>query len=254
MYPILFQIGPFVIHTYGVFVAAGFLLGIDLAIRRARPAGMDTNRILDLSFYLLISTIAGARLLYILINPEIFRKDPMEMFRIWHGGLVFYGGFILTFFTFFFYVRKHRLDLWKTADVFAPSIAIGQAVGRIGCFFAGCCYGKECSLPWAVTFTRFESLAPKGIPLHPTQLYSSLNAFGIFLILVGLHRIQRFPGQIFWTYVLLYTITRFGIEFFRGDFRGIFVFGIFSISQVISILGFVLSIVMLMILRNADTR
>jgi phosphatidylglycerol:prolipoprotein diacylglycerol transferase len=132
----------------------------------------------------------------------------------------------------------------------APSIAFGQFVGRIGCFFSGCCYGKTCDLPWAVIFTHAESLAPKGVPLHPTQLYSALNSLLIFLVLVGLKRIKGFEGQIFWAYVLLYAVTRSILEHFRGDERGMFIEGIVSTSQLIGLIMAVIAIAMMIILRR----
>lgn len=250
MYPVLFRIGPFTLHTYGVFIAMAFLSAIALALREARREGEDANKILDLCFYMLVAAIVGSRILYVLINWSTFRHDPFEIVRIWQGGLVFYGGFIGALLTALWYMRRKGLPLLKTADIMAPSIAFGLFVGRIGCFFAGCCYGKTCDLPWAVIFTHPESLAPKGVPLHPTQLYSSLNGLFIFFVLVGIRRIKGFEGQIFWTYVLLYGVTRSIIEHFRGDERGMFVEGMFSTSQLIGLIMAVIAIAMMIILRR----
>ncbi len=250
MYPVLFRIGPFTLHTYGVFIAMAFLSAIALALREARREGEDANKILDLCFYMLVAAIVGSRILYVLINWSAFRHDPFEIVRIWHGGLVFYGGFIGALLTALWYMRRKGLPLLKTADIMAPSIAFGLFVGRIGCFFAGCCYGKTCDLPWAVIFTHPESLAPKGVPLHPTQLYSSLNGLFIFFVLVGIRRIKGFEGQIFWTYVLLYGVTRSIIEHFRGDERGMFVEGMFSTSQLIGLIMAVIAIAMMIMLRR----
>ena len=252
MYPVLFRIGPFAVHTYGVFVAMAFLSAIALALRDARREGEDANKILDLCFYAIVAAIVGSRLLYVLVNWSTFRHDPFEIVRIWHGGLVFYGGFIGALITALWYIRRNGLPLLKTVDIMAPPIAFGQFVGRIGCFFAGCCYGKTCDLPWAVTFTHPESLAPKGVPLHPTQLYSSLNSLFIFLVLVGLRRIKGFHGQIFWSYVLLYGVTRSILEHFRGDERGMFVEGMLSTSQLIGLTVAVIAIAMMIILRRRN--
>ena len=252
MYPVLFRIGPFAVHTYGVFVAMAFLSAIALALRDARREGEDANKILDLCFYALVAAIVGSRVLYVLVNWSTFRHDPFEIVRIWHGGLVFYGGFIGALITALWYIRRNGLPLLRTVDIMAPPIAFGQFVGRIGCFFAGCCYGKTCDLPWAVTFTHPESLAPKGVPLHPTQLYSSLNSLFIFLVLVGLRRIKRFEGQIFWVYVLLYGVTRSILEHFRGDERGMFVEGMLSTSQLIGLTVAVIAIAMMIILRRRN--
>ena len=227
-----------------------FLSAIALALREARREGEDANKILDLCFYILVAAIVGSRILYVLVNWSDFRHDPFEIVRIWHGGLVFYGGFIGALIAVLWYIRRKGLPLLKTADIMAPSIAFGQFVGRIGCFFSGCCYGKTCDLPWAVIFTHAESLAPKGVPLHPTQLYSALNSLLIFLVLVGLKRHKGFEGQIFWAYVLLYAVTRSILEHFRGDERGMFIEGMLSTSQLIGLIMAVIAIAMMIILRR----
>lgn len=252
MHPILFRIGSFTLHTYGVFVAAAFISAIGLALKEAHEVGEDRNKILDMCFYMLISAIVGSRILYVVVNWQVFWKDPVEIFRIWHGGLVFYGGFIAAVFTALWFIRKHRLALWKTADILAPSIAFGQFIGRIGCLFAGCCYGKPCDLPWAITFTDPNSLAPRGIPLHPTQIYSSLNGLFIFLILVALRRVKSFEGQLFWMYVLLYSVSRSFIEMFRGDARGMLMGGAVSTSQFIGLIVAVIAVLMMIKLRSSN--
>jgi len=245
MYPILFQIGSFRIHTYGVFIALGFLTGIVLALREAKRVGEKPENILDLSFYSIIAAIVGSRLFYIILNYQYYIENPLEMIKIWSGGLVFYGGFVLALIVGIWYIRKSHLPLWKTADVMAPSIAIGQAIGRLGCFSAGCCYGKVTTLPWAVTFSNPECLANLGVPRHPTQLYSSLNDLFIFLILTVVKRFKKFDGLLIWLYVLLYSITRSIIEIFRGDDRGLVFGGTLSISQFIGIVLVPISLFML---------
>ncbi len=254
MHPVLFRIGPFALHTYGVFVAMAFLSAIALALRQARREGVDPDRILDLCFYLLVSAIVGSRIFYVVIEWPTFWQDPLEIIRIWHGGLVFYGGFIAALLTAWWYTKKTGLSRWKTGDILAPSVAFGQFVGRIGCFFAGCCYGTASDLPWAVTFTDPESLAPKGIPIHPTQLYSSLNALAIFVVLVVLGRKKSFEGRIMWTYVLLYGVSRSIIEFVRGDARGALVGGMLSTSQLIGLMSAAVAITMIIVLRKRNGR
>ena len=254
MHPVLFHIGPFALHTYGVFVAMAFLSAMGLALREARKVGEDTEKVLDLCFYILVAAIVGSRILYVVIDWKTFRKDPVEIIRIWHGGLVFYGGFIAALLTALWYVRRAGLSLWRTADILAPSIAFGQFIGRIGCFAAGCCYGVSCNLPWAVTFTNPESLAPKGIPLHPTQLYASFNSLLIFFVLMALGRFKRFEGQIFWAYVLLYGVSRSIIEFFRGDDRGMLVGNVISMSQLIGVTMAAIAIAMMFLLRTRNAR
>ena len=248
MYPILFKIGKLSLYTYGLFVALGFVSGILVARHEAKRLQEDQDQIMDLCFYVLIAAIVGSRLFYVFTNFNMFISDPLEIFRIWNGGLVFYGGFVLALITAIVYVQKTGMSLFKTSDIMAPALAIGHTIGRIGCFFAGCCYGKVCDLPWAVTFTNPDSLAPVNIPLHPTQLYAAATNLVIFIFLWTLRSRKKFDGQIFWVYVLLYGITRSVAESFRGDFRGDLVFGILSISQTIGGSMAFVSVVMLILL------
>jgi phosphatidylglycerol:prolipoprotein diacylglycerol transferase len=243
MYPILFRLGPLTIHTYGFLVAAGFLIGIGLAVWQAKKEGIASDKIFDLSFYILLAAIIGSRLFFILVNLSHYTQNPLDIFKIWEGGLVFYGGVLCAVPTAVWYVKKHNLGIWNTADMLSPSIAIGHSFGRLGCFAAGCCYGKIAeNLPWGVIFTDPECLAPTNIPLHPTQLYESAGEFVNFLILIILSRHKAFKGQIFMTYLLLYSVLRLFVEFFRGDTaRGFLVSGI-SVSQGISILIFLAGI------------
>jgi len=216
--------------------------------------GEEPDKILDLAFYLIIAAIVGSRLLYIIIQYKYYIENPLEMIKIWSGGLVYYGGFILALVVAVWYMRKKHLPIWKTIDIMTPSIAIGQAIGRLGCFSAGCCFGKETTLPWGVTFSNPESLAKLGVPLHPTQLYSSINAFIIFFILMVAKRFKRFDGFLIWLYMLLYSITRPIIELFRGDNRGFVIEGVLSTSQFIGIVMGIISIFMLLYLRGGHKR
>jgi len=242
VHPVLVRFGPLTIHTYGVFVAAGFLLGLALAVKQAKKEGIPQERIIDIGFYVLVAAIVGSRLFFVAVNAGHYLKHPLDIFKIWEGGLVFYGGLILALPSALWYIRKHHLDGWRITDIFAPSIAIGHAVGRIGCFAAGCCHGRLCELPWAVTFHDPESLATTGIPLHPTQLYESAGEFLNFLILITLRRYQSFKGQLFWTYIFLYSVLRFVVEFFRGDEARGYLFGGISVSQGISVIMGIIAI------------
>ncbi len=253
MHPILLSIGPINIYTYGVFIASAFFLGIGLAVKEAKKEGIDPQKILDLSFYILIAAIVGSRIFYVIINFRYFIENPLEIIKIWSGGLVFYGGFVIGIVVVIYFFKKNNMPLWKTADVIAPSIPIGQAVGRLGCFFAGCCYGKPTNLPWGVTFSDPNSLAKLGVPLHPTQLYSSLNGLIIFFILIIIRRYKRFDGELIWIYVLLYSVGRFIIEFFRSDDRGI-ILDTLSTSQVIGIILFITAITMLIKLKDGKAK
>mgnify|MGYP006287377781 FL=1 len=236
MYPVLFQIGGISLYTYGLFIALGFIAGIAIAKAEARRLGRSPERITDLCFFILIAAIVGSRVFYVLTTPSTFLESPLEVFKIWNGGLVFYGGFIGALITVAVYLKRHAMPLWETLDILAPAMAFGHFLGRIGCFFAGCCFGKSCDLPWAITFTHPETLAPPGIALHPTQLYSAGANLAIFGILWLTRTRKGFSGQTALTYVILYGISRGIIEIFRADFRGHFLFGTISISQLISVL------------------
>lgn len=251
MYPILFKFGPLTIHTYGLFVALGFLVGLVLAVRQARREGILVQKIVDLGFYVLLASIIGSRLFFVFLNLSYYMNNPLDIFKIWEGGLVFYGGVLLAIPIFVWYVRRKNLGLWRTADIFAPSIAIGHAFGRIGCFSAGCCYGKIAeSLPWSVIFTNPECLAPINVPLHPTQLYEAVGETINFLILLTLRKYKSFNGQLFLSYILVYSVLRFTIEFFRGDVERGYITGNLSVAQGISILMFAGAIIGFLILRQ----
>lgn len=248
MYPILFKIGPVTLHTYGVFVALGFIVGIALALHLGGKQGIAKEKILDIGFYTLISAIVGSRVFFVLIEYEYFIKNPLDIFKLWEGGLVFFGGLLFAILVLLIYFKKNALPLGKTSDLFAPSIAIGHAIGRLGCFSAGCCYGKPTDLPWGVTFADPHTLAIRGIPLHPTQLYESFAEFGIFIFLMFLRKHKRFDGQVIWMYVLMYSIARFIIEFFRGDPARAFIYNGFSVAQGISVILFLTSVISILLL------
>lgn len=257
MFPELLTIGPITVYTYGVLLAAAYLLGLWLAMARARRGGMDPNRALDLGIAIIVSALVGAKLLLLIVDVDHFRRDPGELLTLVRAGGVFYGGLIAAIGVAFWYMRRHRMPLWLTCDVFAPGIALGHAVGRLGCLAAGCCYGKPTDLPWGITFTNPVAAAnvgtPLGVPLHPTQIYESLAELAILVLLLATERRGRpFPGRTFWSYLLLYGVTRFAIEFFRGDDRGM-VFGALSTSQFISLLLVPISVIMLIQLaRRTD--
>jgi phosphatidylglycerol:prolipoprotein diacylglycerol transferase len=248
MYPRLFELGPITVYTYGVLLAAAYLLGLKLAMVRANARGLDANRVLDLGIYIIISALIGAKALLFVTDYRTFTSNPRELLTLARSGGVFYGGLILAVTVALWYIRKIGLPLWTTCDVFAPGIALGHVVGRFGCFFAGCCYGKETHVPWAITFHDPYAAAnvgtPLGVPLHPTQLYEAGAELIILFVLLASERKGRpFPGRTFWLYMLLYAISRFIIEFFRGDERG--TVGIFSTSQFISVLLVPIAIFML---------
>ena len=258
MFPELFSLGPVTVYTYGVVLAAAYLLGLQLAMRRAKARGMDPNRALDLGIAIIVSALIGAKLLLVIVDFDHFRRNPGEIFSIVRAGGVFYGGLIAAVAVAFWYMRRHRMPLWTTTDIFAPGISLGHAVGRLGCLAAGCCYGHPTDVPWAITFTDPAAAAnvgtPLNVPLHPTQLYESGTEMLILAFLLLTEKKGRpFPGRTFWAYLLLYGLSRFVIEFFRGDPRGM-VFGSISTSQFISLVIVPLSLVMLVYLsRKGET-
>ena len=256
MYPRLLELGPITVYTYGVLLAAAYLLGLQLARVRAKQRGLDANRILDLGIYIIISALVGAKLLLLITDFKSFTADPRELLTLARSGGVFYGGLIVAVVVALWYIRRVGLPLWTTCDVFAPGIALGHVVGRFGCLFAGCCYGKPTTRPWGITFTDTFAAAnvgtPLGVPLHPTQLYEAGAEFLILMVLLLTERKGRpFAGRTFWLYMLLYAISRFIIEFYRGDDRG--AIGMFSTSQFISLILAPLAIVMLVYLARVVT-
>ncbi len=256
MYPRLLELGPITVYTYGVLLAAAYLFGLQLARVRAKQRGLDANRVLDLGIYIIISALVGAKLLLLITDFKSFTADPRELLTLARSGGVFYGGLIVAVIVALWYIRRVGLPLWTTCDVFAPGIALGHVVGRFGCLFAGCCYGKPTTRPWGITFTDPFAAAnvgtPLGVALHPTQLYEAGAELLILIVLLVTERKGRpFPGRTFWLYMLLYAISRFIIEFYRGDDRG--TVGMFSTSQFISIVLAPLAIVMLVYLSRVVT-
>ena len=251
MFPRLLELGPLTVYTYGVLLAAAYLFGLKLAMVRAKSRNLDQTRILDLGIYIIISALVGAKLLLLVTDFRTFTDNPRELLSLARSGGVFYGGLILAVSVALWYIRRIGLPLWTTCDVFAPGIALGHVVGRLGCLFAGCCYGKPTSVPWAITFTDpFAATnvgTPLNVPLHPTQLYEAGAEALILLVLLGTeNRGRPYPGRTFWLYILLYSISRFVIEVYRGDPRG--AIGVFSTSQFISLLLAPLAIGMLLYL------
>jgi phosphatidylglycerol:prolipoprotein diacylglycerol transferase len=249
VYPRLFDLGPITVYTYGVLLAAAYLLGLKVAMTRAQRSGLDGARVLDLGIYIIVAALVGAKLMLLIVDFDYFRQNPREVLSLARSGGVFYGGLILAVLVAFWYMRRHALPVWSTCDAFAPGIAVGHAVGRLGCLMAGCCYGRPTALPWGITFTDPFAAAnvgtPLGVALHPTQVYEAGAELLILAVLLATERRGRgFPGRTFWLYMLLYAVSRFVIEYFRGDERGL-VFGVLSTSQFISVLIAPVAVIML---------
>lgn len=247
MHPILFQAGSLKLYTYGLFVALGFITAVWFTKRNAKSAGISDQTISDLFFTVLISALIGARLLYILINLDSYTNNFLDIFKIWEGGLVFFGGFLGATIATIIFLRIKKMPIWQTADILAPGLALGHCVGRFGCLFAGCCYGKSCTLPFAITFSNPDSLAPLNVPLHPTQAYMIVSNLSLFLILMVIQNRKQFNGMVFLSYVMLYSLFRSIIEFYRGDFRGNFFFDFLSLSQGIGLSVSCIALVFLII-------
>jgi phosphatidylglycerol---prolipoprotein diacylglyceryl transferase len=238
VHPIAFQLGPFTVHSYGVMVALGFLAGLWTASRRSLREGIAAEKILDLGPWLIIGAIAGARVLFVLTfwREEFAGRPILEIFAVWRGGLVYYGGLIGSSLACIFYARLKQLPLWKLADILAPSIALGHVFGRIGCLLNGCCYGKACHLPWAIRFPADNPLHAPTTPVHPTEIYESLLNLGLYAALAWMFRRKKFDGQIFSTYLVCYAVLRSFVEIFRGDYPPYQYFlGWLTPAQVVSI-------------------
>lgn len=246
MHPQLFSLdlpwlGHVTLYTYGVIMVAAFLVGLWVASRQAAMLGLDRNRIVDLGIYTLIAGLLGAKLMLLAVDWSYYSRHPRELLSLVQSAGVFYGGLALALPVALWYARRAKLPIWPTLDALAPAVAIGQAIGRLGCLAAGCCYGKACAQPWAVTFRSAWSGRTLGTPLdeplHPTQIYESLAVLGIFFLLVWLAPRRRFNGQLAIVYLCTYAIARFVIEIWRGDAaRGAVFGGALSTSQAIAIL------------------
>jgi phosphatidylglycerol:prolipoprotein diacylglycerol transferase len=221
MLPKLISIGSFFIPTYGVLVATGFLVALWITVRLAKRAHLPSEEVTNLAIYCALAGLAGAKLFMILFDFRDYWNNPRSLFTMatLQAAGVYQGGLLLALVTAIYYMRKTHLPALETFDVFAPGIAVGHAIGRIGCFAAGCCWGRECNLPWAVTFTKPAANELVGVPLnrplHPTQLYESFAEAIIFAYLYWRIQKAHAPGQIFGQYLVLYSTARFLVEFFR---------------------------------------
>jgi phosphatidylglycerol:prolipoprotein diacylglycerol transferase len=240
MHPLLFNLGPIPIHTYGFLIAVGFLVCVYVIRKLSERAGLDAERNLDLTFWLLLVGFLGARVLFIITRLSYFAADPMDIFKVWEGGLVFFGGPLACVPFMAWYVRKYKLPTWKTADAMIPGLVIAHMFGRFGCLAAGCCYGKPTGHEWGIRlYSELVEREFQGVPLHPTQLYEA-SALGIlFLGLLYVFKHKRFDGQVVLTYFMAYPVIRSIVEIFRGDLiRGFVIDDVLSTSQFISILVF----------------
>ena len=233
MHPVLFKIGSYPVYSYGAMLALAFLVCSFLARRRAVSAGMDGEKILDLMITLIVSGVIGGRLMFVVLDFDYFRSRPLDIFKLWEGGLVWYGGLVLAVISGAVFLRIYKMPVLKTADLMMPYVALGQAIGRIGCFLNGCCYGKATALPIGVVFN------PEQGAVLPTQLFESAAMFIVYLVLR-----RRVPsnGRTFFLYLIFYSVFRFSIEFLRGD-NMLVVMGL-TFSQAVSIVIFATAVIL----------
>jgi len=253
MHPYLLKFGGFSIPTYGILVATGYLLGAFYVYKRNHLLNITKEQISDILLFAIIAALLGGKLFYVAIFWNdyglTFFEKTLNALKDFRYGFVFYGGLIVSVISLYFYSKKKNINFLKLADITAPAIALGHGIGRIGCFFAGCCHGRPTDFICAVKFNNPESLiSPNliGIPIHPTQLYSAAANFIIFIVLHSMLkkslRNEWKSGLIAASYVMLYSISRFTVEIFRGDARGDFIFAM-SPSQVISLSGALIALI-----------
>jgi phosphatidylglycerol---prolipoprotein diacylglyceryl transferase len=238
VHPVAFHLGSLPIYWYGVLLALAFVVGLWTASRRGVRDGLNPEIIVDAGTWLILGTLVGARLLYVVTYwREQFADQPWtEVFMVRHGGLVFYGGLIGASVALLLYVRLKRLAVWKLADALAPSIPLGYALGRVGCLMFGCCYGRPTDLPWAIHFPSDH--ATHGAGVHPTQVYDSLLNLALYLGLAWWYRKKKFDGQVFAIYLVGYSALRGLVETFRGDYTTEYVLGTLTPGQFVGILIF----------------
>lgn len=241
MFPTLIEFGSFRLATYGVLVAAGYLAGILYLNSKREKLGLDESRFWTLVYWLFFGAILGGKLMYWAVEWRAVVSGELRLIRDFRYGFVFYGGFLGAALAGVFAARGLGRPYLDMADYFGVALPLGHAVGRLGCFMAGCCTGAPCALPWAVRFTRPDSLVPgqfRGVPLHPVQLYESagdlLLAWGVSRLLPRIERKELRPGTAALAYVLGYAFLRWFVELYRGDPRGGFLLGM-SVSQWIAL-------------------
>jgi phosphatidylglycerol---prolipoprotein diacylglyceryl transferase len=244
MLPELFRIPglDIPIATYGLLLALGMISALYVAVRLARLDGLDPNRAYDLGLYTIGASLVGSKVLLVLTEPRLLQPENLFSKEFWSSGGVYFGGFLSAFLGSMLFARIMGMEWWRVADAFSPGIALGQAIGRVGCFAAGCCWGTQCDLPWGVRFPtegHANSGVPVGVDLHPVQLYEAIATLGIFLLLLAIRKRRAFTGQVVLAYLVLYSAVRFMLEFWRddprGDVMGLTTLTGLSTSQIISL-------------------
>lgn len=261
MHPILFHLGPISVPTYGFMMAVGVAFGFWFLYVQSKKRGLDAAKIVDAGFYTILISLAGAKLILLAGNFSYYRQYPGELLSLARSGGVFQGGLAFGVIFALWYFHRRHIPTWKVADIIGPALALGHGFGRIGCFMAGCCYGRVCLSPLAV---RFHSQyahnltgIPLGVPLYPVQLFESvlnfLNFFALFFIL----RRKKFDGQVFSLYLVFYSVIRIFTEFFRGDHpettylvRGSSPFLSLTLPQLAALVGIVAGLFLYFLLKK----
>jgi len=244
--PVIFSIGPIHLFSYGLCLAAGMLVSLFLMRRRASREGFPKpDDCSDMMFWLFIWGFSGARLLYVLQNSAYYLSNPLKIFAVWEGGLIFYGGTISALLGFWVTARIQKHSFWRLLDFIVPYVALTQFFGRVGCFLNGCCYGKTCSLPWAVHFPQSSG------PVHPTQLYEAGYSLVLFFFLQSRTARTGFNGKTGLLYFMLYAAGRYLTEFVRE--QEIYWLG-FTFNQWVSLVLFALALAIFLMLRRAASR
>jgi len=221
MHPILFHLGSFGVHTYGVMGALGFLAASYVILRRSRAMYLNRDRVVDIIFWTSLAAVVGARAVFVFQDWGRLH-GPMDWVNIRQGGLVFYGALLFGLPVAAWLIKRYSIPFYAFMDIVATALPLGHGFARIGCFTAGCCYGRTTSLPWAVTFTDPGSAAPLDVPLHPVQLYEAAGLFALAGLCAWVYARKRFDGQVMLTYLLGYAVLRTITKAFRGDARGWF--------------------------------
>jgi phosphatidylglycerol:prolipoprotein diacylglycerol transferase len=256
MHPTIVQFGAFAIHSYGLLLAVAFLVSIQIFLARGKARGIPEDRLSTLSLVLLLLAIIGGRALFVFTHWDEYAQDPLGVFRLWEGGLMLYGGYFLAITGGIVYVRRAGLPVWRIADAAAPSMAIGVGIGRLGCFFNGCCFGLPTHLPWGIHFPpqSYSNAVFPGESLHPSQLYMAGAGLALFVTTLALDRKPRFDGWLFWVYVALDATLRFVIDFTRYYDETSFIGRVgslsFNVNQVLSAILFLAAMIMLRVLSR----
>lgn len=260
MHRYICRLGPVNLYSYGFMLALAFVAATLFAARQAGKKGIDRAVIYDLVLYILAGSLIGARLLFVALNFAYYRAHPVDIFKLWEGGLVLYGGIVFGFVAGIIYLRHARAAVWKIADIIAPALALGIAIGRIGCFLNGCCYGSLSR--WGISYPAADnppvfaeqvrqgiipSSASRSLPVLPTQLYESLICLALFGVLLWAGKRERhFDGYLFWLFIMLYSVQRFFMEGVRYYEENFFV-GSLTVGQILSVFFFLVALAVIIV-------